>query len=135
MAPPGDAVAGLGEAAEGPAQSLDAGQSIFVGDLDVLEEEFRGYRGPQRELALDVAGLEAGAVGFHHEATYHAFRVLGPDDRELGEGAVRDPALGAREHPAVSLGLAARDHARDETAEVGLGEPEATDTASGCHVG
>ena len=56
---------------------------------------------------------------------------LGPDDGDGGLRAVRDPHLGAVQHPAV-LGLPrGRDHAAGVRAEVGLGEAEAADLLAG----
>src|SRR5258705_486235 len=60
-----------------------------------------------------------------------AHAVLGgrPDDRHVGERAVGDPALGARDHPAAAAAHRARAHRADVAARIGLGEAEAADRA------
>ena len=53
---------------------------------------------------------------------------LGPHERDVGDRAVRDPALGAVEHVAAAGARVARgEHAGRVRAEVGLGEAEAAD--------
>ncbi len=65
---PADAVAGLVEAHEGALEASGAGQQVGRGDADFLQGEAGGHAGAQGPLAVDLVGLEAGAVGFDEEA-------------------------------------------------------------------
>ena len=133
--PPRNAVAGLGETHQ---RALEAGRSRkdrVVGQAHVVEHQFARVRRQQRELALLVAGAEAGRVGRHDEAA-NALRVAGlaglrPDHRHVGHRAVGDPHLGAVEHPAVGGFAGSGDHARRIRPVVGLGEAEAADLVGG----
>ena len=52
---------------------------------------------------------------------------LRPDDRDVGHRAVRDPHLGAVEHPVVAVLYGTGEHPARVRAEVGLREAEASD--------
>ena len=74
---PADAVARLGQAAERPAQALDAGQHIFRGNFAIGHRQARSYRGAQRQFAMDVPGLESLAFPFRPESReFYRLRTL-----------------------------------------------------------
>jgi hypothetical protein len=129
---PGDAVARLRETGERPLQASRPGQPVRLGDRGVLEVELARDRGAQRELPLDVADLVAGASGLDQEAL-DSVLGLGPDHGQVGDGAVRDPALGPVQDPGVPLAHRLGAHAARVGAEVGLGQPEAADRVAARH--
>src|SRR5205814_1595461 len=96
-------------------------------------------RGPQRELALALVRAEARRVGGYDEPTDSLLGPAsfdsGPDDRDVGEGAVGDPHLRAVEHPVGAVSAGASLHRAGITPGVGLGEAEATDRLAGGHPG
>src|SRR5918997_7048765 len=70
---------------------------------------------------------------FDHEAADLAVVVAGPDDHQVGEGGVADPALGPVEHPLVAVAAGPgleRDRVR---AVVGLGQAEGADLLHAGH--
>ena len=106
-----------------------SGQTVLVGNLDVLEKELGCHRRPERELALDVAGFEARAVRLDQEAPY-AVVGLRPDHGYRSDRTVGDPAFGPVDDPAPAASFCSGEHAPDVATEVGLRETEAADFPS-----
>ena len=130
MRAPGDAVARLGQAGERAAHAAHGGEKVLRGHEAVLEEELRGDRGAQAELPLHLARAEAVAAALDQKAAHHVaafLRDLGPHQRDVGDVAVGDPALGAVETVAARHRPGARQHAAGIGAEIGLGQTEAAD--------
>ena len=76
---------------------------------------------------LDLRSAEKpGRVGGDDE-TADAVVGLGPDDGDVGDGAVGDPHLAAVEDPVAAVAAGAGAHAAGVGAGVGLGETEAAD--------
>src|SRR5204863_582099 len=65
---PRDAVARVIETTERPLQALDAGQPVFLGDEDIVEDDLAGDRGAQTELAFDLRGRKPFHSFFQNEA-------------------------------------------------------------------
>jgi hypothetical protein len=124
---PGDAVARLVQATQRSAETVATRQAIRIGDLDILQADLARHRSAQRELALDVGGVEARSIGFDEEALDLAVVILRPNDRDLADTAVGDPEFGAVQHPGIALATGTRDHAARIAAVIGLGEAESTD--------
>ena len=116
-----EAVAGLAEEA-------------VAGDADAIEEEGGGVGGVEAELLLDDLAFEAGGVAVDdergHALVARAGVGLGEDDDEVGDGAVRDPELGAVQHPVVAVALRGELAGGGVGADVGLGEGEGADLAA-----
>jgi hypothetical protein len=123
---PGDAEAGLVQAAEGAAEARGVGQEVGFRDEDLVHHQLAGDRGLHGELALDLGRREAGAAGLDDEAA-DASVELGPDHGEVRDGAVGDPGLGAADLVAAVDGDGARLHAAGVGAVVGLSQAEAAD--------
>src|SRR6185312_15125214 len=66
--PPGYAVTGAVQAAERPLEPRDIMQERALRDLDIVERDFAGDRGAERELALDLRRGEALHALFENEA-------------------------------------------------------------------
>ena len=99
---------------------------------DVGEEELGRGLAAEPELALDLAGLEAGHVGRDQERGDAARPVVagaGEDQRDVGPGAVGDEQLLAVDHPVVAVARRPRRQVAGVGAGVGLGEPEAAQLA------
>ena len=96
---PHDAVARLVQARERTRQPLRAGKLARRRHTHVLEHQLRRDGRAQRELPLDVVAREARRAALHQEAADHALVVLRPHDGDVGDGAVRDPALRAAQDP------------------------------------
>ena len=60
---------------------------------------------------------------------------LRPDDREIGNGPVRDPHFGTVEHPVGAVAPRVRPHARRIASEVRLGQTKAADGLPPRHAG
>src|SRR5437868_10247650 len=107
--------------------------------MHVLEHQLARVARAQRELPFLVAGLEALAVRGHDEAANRPLTLvavgLGPHDRDLCGGSVRDPHLAAIEEPGtVRLFLRHRDHAGRIRAKVRLRETEAANDLAARHL-
>ncbi len=135
---PEDAVAGLVEGGQRSAQPGDAGQDGVGRQHHLVEGELAGHRGAQGQLAVHVGDGEAGHAGFDQEAP-DAVLGLRPDHRDVGEGAVGDPHLGAGEYPvralAGALAAGSGAHVGGVGAEVRFGEGEAADQFAGGEAG
>jgi hypothetical protein len=101
---PGDAVAGLGQAAERTLQALHVRQAVGVRHAHVVEEQRAGDRGAQAHLVLDFLRGEARHALLDQEAL-DAVVGLRPDDGDIGQVAVGDPHLGAVDHPVAAVAL------------------------------
>src|SRR5690606_10647418 len=129
---PGDAVAGLGQAAQRTLEALDVGQAVGLGHAHVVEVQGAGHRGAQAHLVLDLLGGEAGRALLHDEAL-DALVGLRPDDGDVGQVAVGDPHLRAVEHPVAAILAGVGLHVGRVGAAVRLGQAEAADHLAGGH--
>ena len=125
---PGDAVARLREARQRALEALRRRQQVRLGHDDVVEEQRRGDRGAQRELALDLGRRESLHALLDDEAADAVVRHR-PADAQVGDGAVGDPHLRAVDDPVAAFLLGAGLHVRGIGAAVRLGEAEAADLA------
>ena len=124
---PRDPVAGLGEARERALQPGGPAEAVRLSDAAVGEHELRGHRRAQRVLSLVLDGGEPRYAALDEEPSHEPFVVLRPDDRDVGDRAVGDPGLLARQDPAVAVAPGAGPHRAGVGAEVRLGEAEAPD--------
>src|SRR5262249_5124384 len=124
---PGDAVAGVVEAAEGALQALDVGEQVLFGDRHVLHDDLASGRGAQGKFSFDLRGRQALHALLQDEAADLAGVVLGPDDEDVGDRRIGDPHLAALEDVAAVHLAGARPHAGGIRAGVGLGQAEAAD--------
>ncbi len=110
---------------------------VLLGDADVVEDEFGGVRGADAELARDLVGLEAVAVGLDDDLTEAVVAAAGvrvglaEHDEEVADRAVRDPHLVAVDHPLVAVLLGGGGDAGDVGAGVGLGDGRPHDGVAG----
>jgi hypothetical protein len=96
------------------------------GHAAILEDHFRGLAGAHAELVLLLTGFHTGCSAFDHEGG-HALavqQIAGAHDGHdhIAALAVGDPALGAVQHPLLSLLLGRALHAHGVAAGVGFGE-------------
>src|SRR2546426_10233312 len=75
---------------------------------------------------MDLARREAFGALLDEEAA-NSLLGAGPDDRQVGDVPVGDPALGAADDPVVAVATGASRHAGRVGAELGLRQPEAAD--------
>src|SRR5256886_17500959 len=75
---------------------------------------------------MDLARLEASGALLDEEAA-NPLLGAGPDDRQVGDVPVGDPALGAADDPVAAVATGASRHAGRVGAELGLRQPEAAD--------
>src|SRR5436309_2006495 len=75
---------------------------------------------------MELAGFESLGALLHQEAT-DPLLAAGPDDRQVGDVAVRDPALGAVEDPVRAVATRPRGHPGGVGTELRLGQTEAPD--------
>src|SRR3569833_1103808 len=129
---PDDPVPRLGQAAQRPAQPPGLRQHRRRRHPYVLQGQLRGHRGAQRQLLVDVPCREPTCAALHEEAADPVVRTR-PDDRDVGHRAVRDPHLGAVQHPVRALALGVRTHVRRVRAVGGLGQAEAAERLAGGH--
>ena len=128
---PGDGLAGLGQHRVGVLEGACPGEAGVGGHVDVVELDLGLPDGAVGGFAGDALGVVAGnrvrgAVGvFDDEGADVAVVVAGPDDDEVGDGAVADPAFGAVQGPAATgCATGAGGEADDVAAVVGFGEGE-----------
>ncbi len=105
--------------------------------MNVLQRQPGCDRSAQRPFAVNVVGLEAGAVFFDEEAANLVVFVfhLGPDDGDVGDAAGGDPHLLAVENVLVAHFAGAGAHAAGIGAEAGFGESEAAELFALLHGG
>src|SRR5437879_493522 len=75
---------------------------------------------------MNLTCLESSGSRLHEEAP-NALLGPGPDDRQVGHVAVRDPAFATVDHPIAAVATGPRRHAGRVRAELRLGEPEASE--------
>ena len=112
--------------------SAHAGQETFLAEHDILEEERRGDRCPQRELVLDLGRGEAARSLVDEEASDALFRHR-PHDRHIGDRAVGDPHFRTVEDPVLAAAPRRRAHASRVRASLRLGQAEAADEFAARH--
>ena len=66
--PPGNAIACLVEAGEGPLEALDVGEHVGLRNLDIVHHDFARDRGPKAELSLNAWRGEALHAALKNEA-------------------------------------------------------------------
>ena len=121
---PADAVARLVQGLERAADAAGASQDVVGRNPAVLEGELAGHRRPQRELAVLLGAHEALGALLDQEAPDSLVGAR-PHDRDIGDAAVRDPLLGAVQHPVVPVAARAGAHRRGVRPEIRLRETEA----------
>src|SRR3954469_13831612 len=132
----GDAVAAVFQGAHRHFEAVaDLAEHRLIADLYLVEGDFSGVGGAQAELAVDLLGGEALAVGRDDEAGEPAVLLLrvglGEDQGKVRDVAEADPHLLAADRPAV-LGLGrAGPEVGGVGAGVGLGQPEAAEALAG----
>src|SRR5439155_19638535 len=129
---PDDPVAGFVQARQRRLETLRLGQLVAGRDPTVLEDQLGRDRGAHRELVMDRTRLEAARPLLDQEAPDP---LLGPrpDDRQIGDVPIGDPALGAIEDPIFAITTGPRRHSGRVRAELRLGQAEAADHLSFGH--
>mmetsp|Transcript_19535 Transcript_19535/g.28172 ORF Transcript_19535/g.28172 Transcript_19535/m.28172 type:complete len:354 (+) Transcript_19535:133-1194(+) len=122
---PGDAVASVVQAGEGPRQSLHGWEHVFSGHLHVFHENHASVGSPQGELAFNLRGRQSGHALLEDESPDVARVVLCPNHEDVGNGGVGDPVLGAIEDVVVTFSPGLGLHGSRVGAVVGFGEAEA----------
>jgi hypothetical protein len=130
---PGNSIARGVEASERALQTLDAREQVFLRDKQVLHENLpRGGRA-QANFAVKHRRRKSLPSFLENETPDNLVIGFGPNHEYIGNRAVGDPSLGARE-PIAAGGLArARDHAAGIGAVIGLGQPKAADGLTSSH--
>ena len=131
--PPDDSEARLVEARERPAQRRRVRKDVVVRHAHVLQHELGGDGGAERELLVDLGSREAWKVLLDDEAPDRALVGAGPDDRDVGDRAVRDPHLRAVQDPVRAVAARVCPHRARVGAGIGLGQAEAADHVSRVH--
>src|SRR5574337_1786363 len=108
-----------------PRSTLFPYTTLFRSHL--VHDDLAGDGGAKAYLAVDRRGGQALPALLQHEATDLALVVLGPNDEDVGDGAIGDPHLGTGETVAAVDLAGPRDHAAGIGAVVRLGQAEATD--------
>jgi len=122
---PADAIPRLIQATQRAAQPSDAREKIRNGNFAIGERETGGDGSAQRPLAVDVPRLEARRAFLNEKAAHFFVLAFGPDDGNVGEGAVGDPHFFAVEDVLAAFLDGAREHPAGVGAELRLGEAEA----------
>ncbi len=131
---PHDSEPGLAQARQRPLQPGDPGQHRILGQLDLVEMQFRRDRGAQRHLLVDAPSGEATGPARHEKAA-DPVGGPGPHDGYVGDRPVRDPHLGSRQYPALIVWLREGFHASGIGTVIRFGEAEASDRVPGRHPG
>src|SRR5262245_55676537 len=131
---PRDAVARLREAGQRALDAFDTRQQLRLVHTHVLQHELARVRRAQRELVLDALAGETLRALVDEEAADRAL-ALGPDHRDVGDAAVRDPVFAAVQHIVVAVLHGLGQHAARVAAEVGLRETETADELALGHLG
>src|SRR5205823_8716585 len=129
---PDDAVTGLIQTREGRLQPLRLGQFVAARNPAVVEDQLGRHGGPHGKLVMDLAGFESFG-GLLDEEAADPLLAAGPDDGQVGDIAVRDPALGAVENPVRAVATRPRRHPSRIGTELGFGQTEAPDHLTGRH--
>src|SRR4051812_14348489 len=129
---PDDPVASLVEAGERALEAAGAGQDRVGGQPHRVEGDVALDGGAHGELRLDRGGGEA-VGGRRDDEPPNALVRPRPDDRHVRDRGQADPALGAGQHPAVTVADGARGHARRVAARRRLGQPETADQIARGH--
>ena len=116
----------------GPLQRLRARQHAVGRHAHVVEHELRRDRGAERHLLVDLRRGEPGRALLDDEAADLAVLGARPDDRDVGDRAVRDPHLGAVEDPVGPVAPCVRPHRARVGAGIRLGQAEAADHLTAC---
>ncbi len=125
--PPGNAVAGVVEAAHRTPKAVGVRQHVFFRYEYALHDDLAGDRGAQRELALDLRRAQALHALVEDEALDAPLIVFRPDDKHVGDRRIGNPHLGTRQLVAAVDGFRAGLHAARVGAVIRLGQPEAAD--------
>lgn len=132
---PGNTEAGVVQASERSLETVNLGEEVLGRDLNIVHHDHTGDRGTERELALDLGGRETLHTLFKDKALDLAAvrEILGPDNKDVGNGRVGDPGLGAAQN-VVSVDLAGDSlHRARVRTVVRLGQSEASDNLTlGC---
>src|SRR5437588_533441 len=103
-------------------------------DAQVAQADVRLPDRAERALAADHGGLVPGRRRLHEEALdLPVLGVARPEDDDVGDGAVADPALGAVDHVLVPAPLGAGLQGDGVGAVVGLGEGEGAEALGPGH--
>ena len=128
-----DAETGLVEARERPFERLRAGKHAVGRHANVVEHELGGDRGAERQLLVNLGSREPGRPLLDDEPADLAVLGSRPDDRDVGDRAVRDPHLGAVQDPVRPIAPRVRAHRAGIGARVRLRQPEAADHLARVH--
>ena len=132
---PGDAVAGLVQAAKRAFQAFDIRQQVVVRHKHIVHDDFAGDRRAQRELAVNLRHAQARHAAIQNKATDFALVVLGPHHAHIGNRAVGDPHLAAVQRPAAVHLAGASFHAGRVGAGIRLGQAKAAHPLAGGQLG
>ena len=114
----------------------DLAEHVLGRHLDVLEDHRRRRRAVQAHLVLLLAAAHAGPGALDDEGGEVLAVDLGEDDEEVGEAAVGDPHLLARQHEAaVGLPHRARLGAERVRPRPGLAQAVGADVLAGDQAG
>ena len=109
--------------------AVDLADDVLLGNANAVEDRLAGRRAADAELVLELADAEPGPIGLDHERGDPA-RMAGlavgdgEADVEVGDPEVRDPVLGAVDHPLVAVLDRAGEHPARIGARLGLGQGE-----------
>ena len=130
---PGDAEARLGEAGERCFQTdRRAREQTRSRQQDLIKEKRTGRRSPQRELALDLAGLETFHAALDEEPA-DALVGQGPHHGDIGDRRIGDPHLRAVEHPVLAASAGRGVHVERIGPAMRLGQTETPDGLAARH--
>src|SRR5580704_9650708 len=134
--PPRDAEARRGEAGERALHPSDSRQDSVLANSHLVQDKLTRNASSQTHLLVNDARLEPLGVGRDEEAPHLAIGPsdLCPNERELGQVTVGDPALGAGQYVAFAILARHRSHAAGVRAPIRFGQPEAPDELSLRHL-
>src|SRR5271165_2925689 len=135
---PHNTVARLVEAGKRCAEAARFGQHCVRGQPAVFENQFRGDRGAQRELALDVLRAEALCAARYDEAANRAAAAVlavgpSPHDRDVGETTAGDPRLRTVQDEIAARAASDGAHTGGVAAKIPFGQTETADRLAARH--
>jgi len=133
--PPGDAVTSRIKTSKRTFQAAHIRKDVLLRHKYVVHDDFAGNGRTQTDLAVNRRCSQTLPAFFKNKATNVAFIVLRPHYKHIGDRAVGDPHLAARQAVATLYRTRTGNHRTRVRAVVWLSQTEAANPLARCQLG